>query len=97
MDWELYQTDFAHNINHVLVISDINRKVLYKKFKEFLEISLDRNLRNSASMAGYLKRINFYYFKQLIKNPEKILFALKLLFIIIKRKLSQKLSSKKIS
>ncbi|MFA6088464.1 MAG: radical SAM protein [Candidatus Woesearchaeota archaeon] len=95
MDWNLFQTDFTQDINHALIISDIDRKILFRKYKEFLEITLRKNLETSTTLAGYLNRLNFKYITKLLRNPEKIIFGFKVLSIILVNRLLKVLHFKK--
>lgn len=87
MDWSLFQIDFAQDMNRAPIIADLDRKVLFKKYTEFLRLFLHKNLEESKDVSLYFKRLSFKYIFKLIKNPKKILFGIEIVFTIIFKKM----------
>jgi radical SAM superfamily enzyme YgiQ (UPF0313 family) len=86
MDWSRFQADFEADVEKTLIVSDIDRKILFKKYLEFKELWLIKNIKQSGSLKGYLKRIRFEHIALLIREPKKIPYAVSALTKYILKK-----------
>ncbi len=86
MDWSRFQTEFERDPQGALIISDIDRDSLFKKYMEFKQIFLYKNIDESGGLFSYIKRLSPHHMLQLITKPKKIIYVSKTLFSLIFKK-----------
>jgi anaerobic magnesium-protoporphyrin IX monomethyl ester cyclase len=78
MDWEKFRLDFSTDFREMIILSDVDREILFEKYNEFVKIWISRQLNDRYRILRYIRlTLNWAYIKQLIQKPRKIVSALK--------------------
>jgi radical SAM superfamily enzyme YgiQ (UPF0313 family) len=79
MNWDRFQADFEKNPREAIVVSDLDRKTLLKKYLQYREIWLEKVIQNHGGLVRYVKNLNHLHLRQLILQPHKIPYSFKVL------------------
>lgn len=86
MNWSKFQADFEADTNNTLIVSEIDRKILFEQYMKFKELWLLKNIQQSGNLFNYFKRLNYRHLILMIKEPKKIKYILSALYRYIFRK-----------
>lgn len=80
MDWNKVQSDFEKDVDGTVIVSEIDRKELFRLYMKFREYWLYKHIQSSGSILNYIRRLDPVHFLTLVRQPRKNIYVIKAIF-----------------